>query len=372
MWREQLTTLRTSTVGSCQPVGLITCYTKERALVHQSEVAGSRGLKLTKEDVGIRSTTRYERTNRTNQRSEEREGSTSQQHETLGDIVGHTRIVHQHGHSHEAANGYHRLLQVECGLSQQFHQFAEAHTLNQTTNHSTQENHQSCIRQPTKLEGITNHWQVELSHQRLVQSLIHWRHNLAGDENEEDNQTIYTPSLEGLGESEILVLHLYGISGTLLLDEEFVVDEHGDDGCYRTQNSRCLRTNPVGAAELNHDRECAYKESNGDILQDLRAVGHHEDEERRDEEHQRELQNDECSHLTKLLGCSYTTGSHLVSQRRGGQTYSTETYSHRIGYQTDHSREHRLETQSDQDGSRDSHSRSETSHTFEHTAKTPC
>ncbi len=127
----------------------------------------------------------------------------------------------------------------------------------------------------------------------------------------------------------------------------------------------------MGAAELYDDRKTAHEQGDADILHNLRAVSHHQDEERRDEEHQRELQNDERSHLAELLRRCHTAGSHLIGQRRGRKTDGTEAHSHRIRHQTDHSGEHRLEAQSDEDGSGDGHSRSEACHSFEHTAEAP-
>ena len=53
LWREQFTTLGASTVGGCQPVGLITRNAEERALIHQSEVSSSCGLQLTEEDIRV-------------------------------------------------------------------------------------------------------------------------------------------------------------------------------------------------------------------------------------------------------------------------------------------------------------------------------
>ena len=128
----------------------------------------------------------------------------------------------------------------------------------------------------------------------------------------------------------------------------------------------------MSTTELHDDGECSHEEGDGNILHNLCAIRHHQDEERRDEEHQRKLEDDERSHLTKLLRRSHTTGGHLVGKRRGRQTDGTEAHSHRVGHQTDYSREHRLKAQSDEDGSGDGHSRSEASHTFKHTAETPC
>ena len=128
----------------------------------------------------------------------------------------------------------------------------------------------------------------------------------------------------------------------------------------------------MGTAELDDDRECTHKEGYRDILHNLRTIRHHQDEERRYEEHERELKDNKRSHLTEFLGSRHTTDSYLIGQCRCGQTNGTEAYSHRISHQTDDSRKHRLETKSDQDGSRNSHSRSEAGHTLKHTSQTPC
>ena len=59
------------------------------------------------------------------------------------------------------------------------------------------------------------------------------------------------------------------------------------------------------------------------------------------------------------------------SESGGRQTDGTKAYGYRIGYQTDNSREHGLEAQSDKDGCRDGYCRTETSHTLEHTSEAP-
>ena len=163
------------------------------------------------------------------------------------------------------------------------------------------------------------------------------RHKLTADENEEDNQSIDTPSLEGLRSAKLLLLDNHLVSWILVLDEKLIVDKHCDDSSYRTKDSRRLRSNKMGTAELNDDREHAHEEGDGEILQDLRTVCHHQDEEWSDEEHQRELQDDEGGYLTQILGRSHTTGCYLIGKCRSRQTNGAETYGHCIGYQTDNS-----------------------------------
>ena len=216
---------------------------------------GSCGLQLAEEDIGIGGTTRHESSDRTDEWCEEWECRTCQQHEPFGNVVGHARVIHQHRHRHQTANGHHRLLQIQRGLAQQLHQLTEAHALNQSTDDSTEENHQTCIGQPTELEGVADDGQLELSDQRVIQQFVHRWHNLAGDQDEENDQPIDTPSLEGLGETKVLMLHLHHIRPILFLDEEFVVDEHCDDGSHRTEDGRRLWTNEISATELYDDGE---------------------------------------------------------------------------------------------------------------------
>ena len=85
------------------------------------------------------------------------------------------------------------------------------------------------------------------------------------------------------------MLDMNGIFFCLMAQEQLVVKQHGCDGCYRSQNSRCLRTDKMGTAELYSDRTSAHEEGDSDVLQNLRLIRHHQNKERSDVEHQREL-----------------------------------------------------------------------------------
>ena len=85
------------------------------------------------------------------------------------------------------------------------------------------------------------------------------------------------------------MLDINGIFFCLMAQEQLVVKQHGCDGCYRSQNSRCLRTDKMGTAELYSDGTSTYEEGDSDVLQNLRLICHHQDKERGDVEHQREL-----------------------------------------------------------------------------------
>ena len=106
---------------------------------------------------------------------------------------------------------------------------------------------------------------------------------------EEDNQAVNTPCTQRLGHTELLLLDMNLVAGILVVDKQLVIDKHGDDSCHRTQDSRSLGPQEVCAAELYDDREAAYEQGQRDVFDNLGAVGHHQDEERGDEEHQREL-----------------------------------------------------------------------------------
>lgn len=48
--------------------------------------------------------------NASNEWSKEWKGCSRQQHQSLGNVVSHARIIHQHGHRHKTADGDGRLL----------------------------------------------------------------------------------------------------------------------------------------------------------------------------------------------------------------------------------------------------------------------
>ena len=156
-----------------------------------------------------------------------------------------------------------------------------------------------------------------------------------------------------------------------VLDKQPIVNQHGTNGSHRSQDGGCFWTNEIGAAELHNDGAGTHEECDADVLDHFRAVSHRQNDERRDEEHQRELQDDECGHLTQFLGRRHTTGSHLIGQSRGRQTHSSKTHCHRVGHQTDDSREHRFEAQANQNSSRDGHSRTKASHALQHATQAP-
>ena len=236
---KELSAFRTGTVGSSQPVGLISTHTEEAGIVDQSQLSGSRSLQLTEEDVGRSSRTSHEGTDATDKWSEERVGYSGEGNQTGSDSQRHTCIVHEGSQSHQAADGERCLLEVVRSLTQQLHQSSEAHALDKSTDYGTQEHHQAGIAQPSEGERIADDWHVELGYEGGFQQVVDIRTNLAGDEDEEDDEAIDTPCLEGLGQGEALFLHLHTIAG--VLQEELVVDEHSYDGTKASEDSRCLR-----------------------------------------------------------------------------------------------------------------------------------
>ena len=262
-------------------------------------------------------------------------------------------------------------MQSDGGLCQHHHQFSETQALYHAANHGSKEYHQTSIGEPAKLKGIANDGDIELRHQTLIQQFVDGRHYLTRYQDEEDDQAIDAPGLERLEHTKRLLLDMNRIFTGRVVQEQSVVNQHGADGCHRTKDSGRLRTNEMGTAELNNDRTGAYKQRNTDVLQYLLVVGQHQNQERRDIKHQRQLQDNKGGHLTEFLWRSRTTGRHLVGQRCSRQSHSTKAHRHRIGNKTDHSREHRLETKTDQDGCRYSHCRAKACHTFEHATQAP-
>ena len=245
--REQLTTLATGTVGGGQPVGLASADTEEGALVDESEVAGGGGLQLAEQDVGVGGTTGDKRSDGADERREEREEGAGEGHEALGNVVGHSGVVHQHGHGHEAADGDGGLLQVDGGLGEQLHQAAEREALDESADGGAEEYHESGIGEPAELEGVADDGQLELGDEALVEQLVDGGHNLAGDEDEEDDEAIDAPCLQGLAGAEDFLLDLHFVGRVFVADEQLVVDEHGDDGCHGAEDGgrRCPRTGPA-------------------------------------------------------------------------------------------------------------------------------
>ena len=76
------------------------------------------------------------------------------------------------------------------------------------------------------------------------------------------------------------------IVASLVTDKQTVIYQHGDDAAYTPENSRGFGPEEQGTGELDNDGDGAYEESEREVLNDLRPIGHHQDEEGGDIEHQ--------------------------------------------------------------------------------------
>ncbi len=71
-----------------------------------------------------------------------------------------------------SVHGHHRLTQIHHGTGKNHHQSLEAHSLNESTNRSTQEEHQSCIGNPAKLKGAVEYRQMNRTHQMILRKAL--------------------------------------------------------------------------------------------------------------------------------------------------------------------------------------------------------
>ena len=100
-------------------------------------------------------------------------------------------------------------------------------------------------------------------------------------------------------------------------------------------------------------------------------IGKRQDDERQNDKERCQLDNGEGRSLANLCRRSRSAFSHLIAERSNRYTHSTKSCSHGITNQGYQSREHRFESESDEDGSRYRHRRSEARHTFEQSAESP-
>ena len=122
---------------------------------------------------------------------------------------------------------------------------------------------------------------------------------------------------------------------------------------------------------LYDQRDAARPKGQGDVLHDGRLVGQHKDDEGDEEEQRRELDNGKTCNLANHIGRSRAAGGNLVAQSGDRDAYSAEGHRHTVGEQRNQCREHRLETEANQDSCRDGHCRTEASHTFEEATEAP-
>ena len=323
-------------------------------------------LELGKEDIrrGIR--TRYKGSDGTNHRRYQRIEAARYSHQTRGDGSNHSRIVHHTRQGYQRTDGHHRLAQIHRGTGKNHHQFLEAQSLNQSTNRSTQEEHQSCIGNPAKLKGAVEHRQMNRTHQMTLEESIDRRTECTGNQDEYQYKEVNAPCLQALGKRKgFLILHL-ALSG-----KHLGVCDDGNNGSQRTDDGWSFRTEIIAADKLHYHGNHSHPEGDDEILDKIVLIGKCQDDERQDDKERCQLDNGECRSLANLCRRSRSAFRHLIAERSNRHAHSTKSRSHGITNQGYQSREHRFESESDEDGSRYRHRRSEARHTFEQSAESP-
>ena len=245
-------------------------------------------LELGKENIrrGIR--TRYESSDGTNHRSNQRIEITRHSYQSRGDGSNHSRIVHHARQGYQRTNGHHRLAQIHRSTGKNHHQSLEAQPLYQSTDRSTQEEHQARIGNPAKLKGAAEHRQMNRTHQMTLEESIDRRTECSGNQDEYQYKEVNTPCLQALAESEgFLILHL-AFSG-----KHLGVCDDGNNGSQRTDDGWSLRTEIIAAYKLHYHGNSAHQKGDDEILDKIVLIGKRQDDERQDDKERCQLDNGE-------------------------------------------------------------------------------
>ena len=199
-----------------------------------------------------------------------------------------------------------------------------------------------------------------------LEESIDRRTECSGNQDEYQYKEVNTPCLQALAESEgFLILHL-ALSG-----KHLGVCDDGNNGSQRTDDGWSLRTEIIAAYKLHYHGNSAHQKGDDEILDKIVLIGKRQDDERQDDKERCQLDNGEGRSLANLCRRSRSAFSHLIAERSNRYAHGTKSRSHGITDQGHQSREHRFESESDEDGSRYRHRRSETRHTFEQSAEAP-
>ena len=218
-------------------------------------------LKLGKEDIrrGIR--TRYEGSDGTNHRRYQRIEIARYSHQSGSDGSNHSRIVHHASQGYQRTDSHHRLSQIHRGTGKNHHQSLETQSLYQSTNRSTQEEHQARIGYPAKLKGAVEYWQMNRTYQMTLEESIDRRTECSGNQDEYQYKEVNAPSLQALAKRKVfLILHL-ALSG-----KHLGVCDDGDNGSQRTDDGRSLRTEIIAADKLHYHGNHSHPEGDDEIL----------------------------------------------------------------------------------------------------------
>ena len=200
-----------------------------------------------------------------------------------------------------------------------------------------------------------------------LEELVDGRAEGTADQDEDEDEEIDAPGTEGLVHRVVTRMLIF----LLAAHEELGVDDDGHDGSHRPDDGWRLGSQIAGADILHSDADQSDPEGERDVLAPSLLVGQPQDDEGQQHEQRRQLDHGEGRDLADGLGRSRTARRHLVAQRRHRHADSSEASSHGVADEGHQSREHRLEAQADEDGSRDGHGRAEAGHALKQSAEAP-
>ena len=204
------------------------------------------------------------------------------------------------------------------------------------------------------------------TYQMTLEESIDRRTERSGNQDEYQYKEVNAPCLQALSKRKgFLILHL-ALSG-----KHLSVCDDGNNGCQRADDGWSLRTEIIAADKLHYHGNHSHPEGDDEILDKIVFIGKRQDDERQDDKERCQLDNGEGRSLANLCRRSRSAFRHLITKRSNRHAHGTKSRSHGITNQGYQSREHRFEAESDEDGSRYRHRRSEARHTFEQSAESP-
>lgn len=204
------------------------------------------------------------------------------------------------------------------------------------------------------------------THQMRLQEGVDWRTERTRHQDKHQYKEVNAPRLEALGESEgILFLHL------ALSRKHLGINDDGSDGGDRANDGWSLRTEIIAADELHRHGNHSHPNGYDKVFDEIMPVGKGKDDKRQDDEERRQLYDGKRRCLANLRHRCRAAFRHLIAERGDRDTDGTKSRCHRVADQGHQSREHGFESQSDEDGGRNRHRRSEASHAFEQSAESP-
>ena len=166
---------------------------------------------------------------------------------------------------------------------------------------------------------------MNCTYQMTLEESIDRRTECAGNQDEYQYKEVNAPCLQALGKRKgFLILHL-ALSG-----KHLGVCDDGDNGCQRTDDGWCLRTEIIAADKLHYHGNHSHPEGDDEILDKIVLIGKRQDDERQDDKKRCQLDNGEGRSLANLCRRSRSAFSHFVTECSNRYTHGTKSRSHGI------------------------------------------